>query len=102
MRFLILFLLLISLPGFSQKKIRIACVGNSITHGTVLPDREKNSYPAQLAVLLGDGYDVKNFGKSGATLLRKGNLPYWTSTEYQQALAFQPGLGVHQTWHQRQ
>jgi lysophospholipase L1-like esterase/pimeloyl-ACP methyl ester carboxylesterase len=90
MRFLILFLLLISLPGFSQKKIRIACVGNSITHGTVLPDREKNSYPAQLAVLLGDGYDVKNFGKSGATLLRKGNLPYWTSTEYQQALAFQP------------
>ena len=84
------FLALLSLPVFSQKKIRIACVGNSITHGTILENREQNSYPAQLGVLLGAGYDVRNFGKSGATLLRKGNVTYWTSTEYRQALDFQP------------
>ncbi|RRB00875.1 GDSL-type esterase/lipase family protein [Larkinella rosea] len=87
---LFIFLTLLALPASAQRKIRIACVGNSITHGTVLPERENNSYPARLAVLLGDRYEVRNFGKSGATLLTKGNLPYRASTEYRQALDFQP------------
>lgn len=31
---------------FAQKKIKVACVGNSITYGYTLPDRETNAYPA--------------------------------------------------------
>lgn len=72
--------------GFAQSKIRIACIGNSITFGSGLKDRSKESYPAQLQALLGRGYEVFNFGVSGATMLKKGNKPYWKTPEYEQAL----------------
>lgn len=88
--FLIFMLLFFSDTGYSQTKVRIACIGNSITFGAKVQDPEKNSYPAQLASMLGEGYEVRNFGKNGATLLRKGNLPYWSAPEYKQALAYQP------------
>lgn len=87
---LILIFILFSLVGNSQNKIRIACVGNSITYGATIENREINSYPAQLAAMLGEDYAVSNFGKSGTTLLRKGNMPYWSSSEYKKALDFQP------------
>jgi len=47
--------------------LRVACVGDSMTHGTGLPDRERLAYPAQLAELLGPGYQVLNFGAEGAS-----------------------------------
>jgi len=75
---------------YSLNTIRIACVGNSITFGATIENREMNSYPAQLGSLLGNNYEVRNFGKSGSTLLRKGNSPYWNSDQYKQALDFQP------------
>jgi len=88
--FLAVLLFFAPFMGVAQSRIRVACVGNSITFGARIDNRETNSYPSQLAAFLGDGYDVGNFGKSGATLLRKGNLPYWTSDEYKQVLNFQP------------
>ena len=75
-----------------SKKIRIACVGNSITYGSRVVNREKNAYPAQLQAMLGEGYDVANFGVSGATLLKKGNKPYWNQPEYKKALEFNPDV----------
>lgn len=68
--------------------IRVACVGNSITYGYLLPDREQNAYPSQLQRMLGDGYLVGNFGHSGATLLNRGHNPYMKLPEYQAALDF--------------
>ncbi|EON79113.1 hypothetical protein ADIS_0342 [Lunatimonas lonarensis] len=44
--------------------------------------------------LLGDGYEVKNFGVSGSTLLKKGDLPYWDQAQFQEALAFKPDILV--------
>jgi len=90
--FLFTALFFIAVTAFSQEKIRIACVGNSITYGATIENREVNSYPAQLGAMLGDAYDVRNFGRNGATLLRKGDLPYWNTDEYRQALAFNPNL----------
>ena len=75
-----------------EKKIKIACVGDSITYGMGIPDRTKNSYPAQLQNLLGKNYQVKNFGRNSATLLKKGNVPYWNTQAYQRALAFEPDM----------
>ena len=69
-------------------KVKVACVGNSITYGMRLEDREHESYPVQLQALLGDGYEVGNFGKSGATLLRHGHRPYFEQEEYRAAMAF--------------
>lgn len=72
----------------AQKRIKVSCVGNSITYGATLTDRETQSYPAQLQQMLGNTYEVKNFGKSGATLLNKGHRPYTRQAEYQQAIDF--------------
>lgn len=73
--------------GYAQK-VKVACVGNSVTYGYLLPEREKNCYPAQLSRLLGEGYEVVNFGKSGATLLNKGHRPYREQPEFREALKF--------------
>lgn len=80
--------------SFSQPPIKVACIGNSVTYGYGLKDATLNSYPAQLQKLLGKKYEVKNFGHSGATLLRKGHNPYYKTKDFEDALAFHPGIVV--------
>ena len=72
--------------------IRIACIGDSITFGAGVEGRETNSYPAQLAILLGPKFEVKNFGRSGATLMKNGDLPYWTTDEFKGSDQFAPDV----------
>lgn len=81
-------IMLLSLCASAQKRIKVACVGNSITYGHLLPERETQAYPAQLQQMLGDTYEVGNFGKSGATLLNRGHRPYTQQEEYRKAIAF--------------
>lgn len=79
--------------GNAADTIRVACVGNSITYGT-MAGRDTAAYPAQLQVMLGSGYTVQNAGVVGATLLINGNKPYMTFgvTEFKAALAFLPNI----------
>lgn len=79
-------------PG--DRRIRVACVGDSITFGSGIKDRDRNSYPAQLQGLLGGGYEVRNFGVSGATLLRAGDRPYWKEPALEEAKQFAPDIVV--------
>ena len=72
--------------------IKVACVGNSITYGAGIVNRDKNSYPAQLQAYLGEKYEVRNFGRNGATALLKGDYPYMETEEYKQSLAFLPDI----------
>ena len=74
--------------------IRVACVGDSITYGACVADREKNCYPAVLGGLMGEKYDVRNFGVSGATLLKKGDHPWWNVDAFKNATAFNPNVVV--------
>jgi len=74
--------------------VRVACVGDSITWGAGVEGRETNSYPAQLQKLLGTRFDVRNFGRSGATASRTGDLPYWTTEEFTKASEFQPDVVI--------
>lgn len=83
---------LIALSAFAQSKVRIACIGNGITYGSLVANREKNNYSAQLQNMLGKDYLVSNFGVSGTTLLRKGNHPYWQENAFHEALAFNPDI----------
>lgn len=85
---LLLLCLLLCTTAYGQQKIKVACVGNSVTYGAGIENREVNSYPAQLQHMLGDGYEVRNFGKNGATLLNKGHRPYRDQEEYTAALGF--------------
>jgi lysophospholipase L1-like esterase len=75
-------------------KIRVACVGDSITYGAGLENPDRQSYPAVLGRRLGAGYEVRNFGVSGATVLREGDLPYWNQPELAAALTFDPEIVI--------
>jgi lysophospholipase L1-like esterase len=87
-------MLLAPLPGVSSQVVKIACIGNSITYGAGIDNRDHNSYPAQLQAWLGKQYDVRNYGVSGATLLKKGDKPYWKEPQFQQAIDFGPDIVI--------
>ncbi len=78
----------------SYAQVKVACVGNSITYGSGIKDRTANSYPAQLQKMLGEEWEIKNFGVSGATMLKKGDKPYWEQDAYQKALDFKPDIVI--------
>ena len=90
--FTFLFLLLVSVAIFGQPKIKVACIGNSITFGYGL--KPEQAYPVQLQQLLGDKYEVHNYGISARTLLTKGNLPYTKEKIYQEALNWNPDIVI--------
>lgn len=101
-RILFALVLFLSLTIYAQKPIKVACVGNSITYGTAVENREVNSYPSKLQQMLGNKYLVGNFGKPGATLLAKGHRPYIKQKEYEDAIKFAADvvvihLGVNDT-----
>lgn len=77
---------------FSQT--RVACIGNSITVGGGIQDRAHDSYPAQLQKILGETYEVQNFGVSARTLLFKGDNPYIKEKVYQESLLFNPNIVI--------
>ncbi|MBP3373166.1 MAG: sialate O-acetylesterase [Bacteroidaceae bacterium] len=77
-----------------NEKIKVACVGNSITYGTGVQNREQNAYPVRLQKMLGNRYEVRNFGKPGATLLACGHRPYIQQKEFEEALAFAADIVV--------
>ena len=90
----ILSFLLFTFIVFSVKadNIKVACVGNSITEGFGLENPSMESYPAILQSLLGDDYEVENFGLSARTLLMKGDLPYMKEQRFKDALEFLPDI----------
>ena len=77
-----------------KEKIRVACIGDSITYGENIPDREHDSYPASLQTILGEKYDVRNFGISARTVLRKGDFPYFNEPFFREARDFQPEIVI--------
>lgn len=61
------------LPG----KKKIACVGDSITFGTgVILTRKRDTWPYLLQRLLGEEYQVLNYGISGASVQEESDKPY--------------------------
>ncbi|NDG70897.1 MAG: alpha-L-fucosidase [Proteobacteria bacterium] len=79
-------------PNVFKRSIRVACVGDSITQGAKLA--KGMTYPEQLQKILGSAWIVKNFGKSGRTLLKQGDHPYWNESIYQDALQFAPDVVI--------
>lgn len=79
--------------------IRVACIGDSITYGAGIKNREVDSYPAQLQKLLGDKYEVRNFGNSGRGILKKskrgrGKRAYIFMPQHNEAIKFEPHIVI--------
>jgi lysophospholipase L1-like esterase len=77
-----------------RSTIRVACVGDSITFGLGVEGRSTNHYPAVLGRLLGPRFETRNFGVSGATMLKQGDRPYWKRRELRAADAYAPHVVV--------
>jgi lysophospholipase L1-like esterase len=75
-------------------QIKVACVGDSITAGYALTNPWADSYPSQLATILGSGYNVGNFGLSGATVQKRSDYTYWNTSQYRNSLRFKPNVVV--------
>ncbi|PTS97582.1 sialate O-acetylesterase, partial [Flavobacterium sp. HMWF030] len=77
-----------------QTITKIACIGDSVTAGYLLANPSAESYPSQLQILMGNQYEVKNFGHSGATLLKKGSTPYFKTEKCAEAIAYRPDIAI--------
>lgn len=81
------------------EKIRIACIGDSITFGSGIPDRDNESYPALLQKMLGDRVEVRNFGDPGrgvflSTMRGKEKRGYYYRPGHRDALKFNPHIVI--------
>ncbi len=88
----VLFCVALNVNAQVTNKIKVACIGASITEGATLENKKTQSYPAQLQTMLGSGYEVANYGVSSCTMLRKGDKPYWNIPAYMEALASNPNI----------
>jgi lysophospholipase L1-like esterase len=70
----------------NQAPIRVACVGDSLTEGSL--------YPEDLWMLLGEGYEVENFGYHGTTVTLDSPTPYMHEAVFQQALQYNPDIVI--------
>lgn len=84
------------------KKVKIACIGDSITYGYGLTTPAAEGYPAQLQKMLGNDYAVGNFGQSGAYALpadnkynvKEANLYYRNTTVYRNSLKYEADVVI--------
>lgn len=75
----------------AEGKIKVACVGDSLTAGLVGADgnyTQEKSYVDILSEKLGDEYEVKNFGIPSRGLYKEHKYPYFDTEEYKNAKAF--------------
>ena len=75
------------------KPIRVACIGDSITAGAGISN-PADHYPERLGKLLGDKWEVKNFGQGGACVRKKGERPYLNLPTLKKPLAFMPDVVI--------
>ncbi|HEY6724123.1 MAG TPA: GDSL-type esterase/lipase family protein [Polyangiaceae bacterium] len=93
-KFGVLTVALLLAPSSASAQTRVACVGDSITYGYTLGNRDQEAYPAVLADLLGAAFDVRNYGVSGTTLQNAGDQPWREQEVYSRSLAFEPHIVV--------
>ncbi len=99
--FLLLLALAIAVPTAETKPIdtaaytgviKLACVGDSITQG--VGAAKGKSWPDQIQKLLGEKWQVRNFGVSGSTLMNAGDKPYQKEGAFKKAIEFTPDVVV--------
>ncbi len=70
---------------------KIACVGDSLTYGFGLVQREKYSYPSQLEKRLSSDYEIRNFGINGACAT-PGNRDFYLNNNVKEIVDWNPDI----------
>ena len=92
-----------TLVACAADKTKVACIGDSITYGYGLQNRDVESYPAQLQKLLDERfpgqYEVRNFGNTGRGIYldsMRGNEKrgYRYMPEHKAALEWKPDIVI--------
>lgn len=73
---------------------KVACVGDSITWGFTILNPGKHGYPAVLQHLLGDEFEVRNFGYNDAAARFDAETPYVAKKVYKDSLAWEPDIVI--------
>lgn len=71
---------------------KVACIGDSITWGFTLLNPWKQSYPSLLQNLLGDAYEVRNYGYNDASVRFDADTPYVRKGVYRKSLDWNPDI----------
>ncbi len=71
---------------------KVACVGDSITWGFTILNPARHGYPAVLQHLLGDGFEVRNFGYNDAAARFDADTPYVRKRVYRESLEWEPDI----------
>ena len=72
--------------------IKVACIGDSITSGYTLLNPRRDSYPSLLQKMLGEDYEVRNFGVLNAAARFDADTPYVTKKAYRKSLEWNPDI----------
>ncbi len=88
----LMLLFALACPAASAAPTKVACVGDSITYGLGIANRQSNSYPAQLQKKMDAAapgqWEVKNFGVSAMSLMKNTSRPYMGRAEYRASVAW--------------
>jgi len=95
-KYMVSLLIFFAYTTISCSETKIACIGDSITAGFGIKGekRKTHCYPSQLQRLLGDSYEVKNFGASGRTLLRDESKAWIKTGHYKKVKDYKPDVVV--------
>ncbi len=74
--------------------IKVAAVGDSLTFGYGLENREEDAYPCILAERLGHHYQVSNYGLSGRSLQSTADFPYFKEENARLSLESQADIVI--------
>jgi lysophospholipase L1-like esterase len=67
--------------------VKVACVGDSITASS-------SRYPTWLGQNLGPGYEVRNFGVSGTTMMKASSTAYWNTGNFTNSSNYLPDIVI--------
>ena len=83
----------VTLTGETRNKIKVACVGDSLTAGHVW---QSEAYPVYLGNYLGSKFEIGNFGENGTSITGYGgnSIKYITRSVYTQSIQFNPDVIV--------
>lgn len=97
----VIILLLLYFNGYSDVRfheryhdgqIKVACVGDSITYGYGIKNQPFKSYPDLLDRMLGDNYNVRNYGNIRVTVQPDGDQPYIGTYTYPDGVEFEADI----------